>query len=316
MKPHIKLDAIKNPTVSDLIERYINDSELPGARPFGVSKKYTLRMLQRMPIGAIVARDLKQMDIVNHCRSRRAAGIHAATVKHDFTEIRITLRTAQELWEIPGVSLEPCAKAVHTLKKEQLIAKSMPRTRRPTPEEMALIMEGAHERMKWRTTKIPLPDIYEMAWITGRRISETCRIMWGDIDHEKRLCYLRDLKNAAGKGFHAWFALRGRSWDIVMAQPRRTDDPKELIFPYNSQSCGAAFRAVCDKKGIKGLRLHDHRRECFSAMFEDGFTVPEVQLQSLHFDAKTLLTNYVSLAPESIHLGPASKRMTQLSAVG
>lgn len=302
--------AIKNPTVADLIERHIHESTLPGSRPFGKSKTYTARLVQARSIGKIVASALKPYDFVEHCRARRADGIAAATVKHDSDYLKQVIETAEELWEVQGVSIAAYKKAKRTLLSDGLIGKSKPRDRRPTPDEMARITEGARERMKWRTTKIPLPVIFEFSYTIGRRISETCRLTWGDINAEKRTCVVRDLKNSKGKGFHGVFPLLGRSWDIVMCQPRRTDDPDERVFPYNPQSCGAAFRAVCKKLGIENLRLHDQRRECFSGLFEQGYSVPEVQKVSMHRNATVLLSTYTSLNPEDMHKGPASKRQS------
>ena len=309
-KPRIPYSSIARPTIGQLIERAIAESELPGARKFGSSKTYTLGLVRRSPIGSIIAADMKAMDLVAHCRERRGAGIHPATITHDVDGLRVVLKTASDLWEIPGIedALAALAKAKRTLDKEQLIGKSVPRDRRPTHDEMERIKIAALERMKQKRTKIPLPVIFEFAYTSGRRISEVCRLRWGDVNAEKRTCIVRDLKNPKGKGYHGEFPLLGRAWDLVMAQPRRTDDPTERIFPYMPKSCGAAFRAVCKKLGIVDLRLHDQRRQCFSRLFEEGYNVPEVAKVSLHTNPSILLRTYTALRPEDLHLGPAAKR--------
>lgn len=312
MKPRVLYSSIARPTIGQLIERAIAESELPGARKFGSSKTYTLGLVKRSPLGALVAVELKAMDLVAHCRTRRGAGIHPATITHDVDGLRVVLKTAADLWEIPGIedALAALAKAKRTLEKEQLIGKSVPRDRRPTPDEMERIKVAALERMKHKRTKIPLPVIFEFAYTSGRRISEVCRLRWGDVNAEKRTCIVRDLKNPKGKGYHGEFPLLGRAWEIVMAQPRMTNDLAERIFPYMPKSCGAAFRVVCKKLGILNLRLHDQRRECFSRLFEDGFGVPEVAKVSLHLNPSILLRTYTALRPEDLHLGPASKRQS------
>ena len=300
---------IERPTIAQLIERGMQEAMLPGARAFGRSKVYTMRILQRSHIGSIVAADLKAMDVVAHCRARKGAGILPATLMHDYNALRVILKTAKFLWDVDGISMDPLDKAKHTLDKEQLIGKSVPRDRRPTPDEMERIAIEAADRMKRKNVKIPLSAIFEFSYTSGRRISETCRLKWGDVDFDKRTCIVRDLKNAKGKGFHGVFPLLGRSWDLIMAQPRHSDDPNERIFPYLSKSCGAAFREVCRKLGITNLRLHDQRRECFSRLFEEGYNVPEVQKVSLHANPTILLKTYTALKPEDLHLGPAAKRL-------
>src|SRR5678815_2352612 len=87
--------------------------------------------------------------------------------------------------------------------------------------------------------------IIRMSVLTARRISETCRPRWSDIDHEKRTCLVRDLKNPKGKGFHARFPLLGEAYDIVMAQPRH--DGEDRIFPFNPKSVGARYTAMKNK---------------------------------------------------------------------
>jgi len=300
-------------TLADWIERFIAEREQPGGRSIGLSHKYTLRRCQRSPIAAKHHTEVRAVDFLNHCKARKAAGIQPQTITQDMTYLSGVIKYALEIWEIP--TAEDCyrayRKAVPQLKKEQLIAKSEPRVRRPTPEELQQILDHLALPAKVdRASTIPMVPIVKFTYLTGRRISETCRIMWGDVDFEKRTCMVRDLKNSKGKGFHDTFPLLGEAWDIVMAQPRvNPADPKERIFPRNPQSCGAKFTIAKKALGIPNLRLHDMRRECFTRMFEGGFNVPEVQKMSLHRNPTILLKNYTALRPEDLHNGPAAKRV-------
>jgi integrase len=218
-----------------------------------------------------------------------------------------------DLDELAPESLNVFTKANRILQREQLIGKAQPRERRLEPHEEVLIFKTI-DSMR---CKIPMRALVEFSLHAGRRISETCRLKWTDIDETKRTCIVRDLKNAAGKGFHGEFPLLGRAWDIVQEQPRMT----EYIFSMAqrpgvwkqvcSRTVTAAYIRVKKKCGLHGanLRLHDNRAETFSRMFEEGYNVPEVQQLSLHKgDAKTLIQHYTRLRPESLHLGPAAKR--------
>jgi integrase len=115
---------------------------------------------------------------------------------------------------------------------------------------------------------------------------------------------VRDLKSPSGKGVNDSFPLLGRAWDIVQAQPRTSD----RIFPYRWKSASISYTTAKNRLGIKGLHLHDNRRDCISRMFEQGYNVPEVAKLSLHRNPTVLLKTYTALKPEDLHRGPASKR--------
>lgn len=301
-KPRIRAGSI-----AMMIERFIADRNQPGGRPLGLSHFYTLRTIQRSPFGAKLPEEVKAVDFLDHCKRRKASGVAPQTINQDMTYASGMLKYAVEIWEQPGAELAYAAyrKAKPQLVREQLIAKSQPRDRRPTPEELErLLAHFAQEPRKPRKNIIPMVPVVKFSYLAGRRISETCRILWADVDMEKRTCMVRDLKNAKGKGFHDTFPLLGEAWDVVMAQPRVS----ARVFPYNAKSCGAKYTLAKKALGIENLRLHDNRRHCFSGLFEQGYSVPEVQKVSLHRNPTILLKNYTALKPEDLHLGPASKR--------
>ena len=306
MKPRIQWYAPGS--VAALLEAFVAERNQPGARGLGLSHAYTLRMLQRSSIGGKLVGELRAVDYLNHCKARKAAGTQPQTIAQDMTYLSGALKYAFEIWERPEAEagLDAYRKAKPQLIKEQLIAKSMPRDRRPTQDELdRLLAYFSQAPKKSRGDIIPMVPIVKFSYLTARRISETCRITWADLNHEKRTCVVRDLKNPKGKGFHDEFPLLGEAWDIVMAQPRTG----ARIFPFNPKSCGAKYTLAKNALGIEGLHLHDNRREAVSRLFEQGFSVPEVQKMSLHKNATILLKNYTALKPEHLHLGPASKRV-------
>jgi len=293
-------------TVSQLIERYILEAAQPGSRPIGSSQLYTLRQLQRAPIAAKRHVDLKAVDLIEHCKARRATGVLPQTINQDITYLSGILKYAFEVWELPDAGYVAYRRAKPQLVKQQLIAKAARRSRRPTADELERLLE--YFRDQDAKSRIPMAVITEFSVLTARRISETCRLRWGDIDHEKRTCLVRDLKNPKGKGFNDTFPLLGRAWDIVLAQPRTTNNPAERIFPYNPKSCGKRYTDAKKILGIENLHLHDNRREAISRLFEEGFSVPEVAKVSLHRNPSLLLGTYTALKAEDLHRGPAAKR--------
>lgn len=245
-------------TISDLIGFFIRD--VGAMKTIGETHGYALKMLQKLPIGAKVARTLQSSDIIQHCRDRQAQGVCPATVNQDITYLRGPLKMARIMWGIPA-SEAPIVEAMPLLQKLQLVGKSKPRDRRPTQEELDLLI--AHFRKQnghWRT-KTPMDVITEFAVLSGRRISETCRLRWEDLNETDRTLLVRDLKDPKrkkGSGNHAEFPLLGRAWDIVMAQPRIEGEPR--IFPYNSKTCSGRYTLAKKRLGIVNLRLHDNRR--------------------------------------------------------
>lgn len=292
--------------IRDLISAYI--AAVHPMKPFGQSHLYTLQLLQALPIGAIHAEKLKAFDLLEHCRGRIAGTwrkkVCAATVTQDLTYLRGPFGFAKIGLDLPDVSLVAFVDVKPLLEKYNLVGKGRPRNRRPTQDELdqltAHFRAGGYE--------MPMADICQFQIDTLRRVGETCRLQWGDVNFENKTCLVRDLKDPRYKiGNHGTFAFLGKSWDIVMAQPRLTDSPTERIFPYRAKSVSAAYARAKKAIGIDGLRLHDSRREGASRMFEAGYSVAEVMSQSLHKNPALLMRVYTKLDPESLHNGPARK---------
>lgn len=298
------LSDFREGTVGWMIQKRIEESRQPGSRQLGLSHEYTFRALQKAPIAAKLHSALKPLDFIEHCKARRATGALPQTVLTDMVTLSGLLRYATEVWEMPDTALAAYKKAKPQLVKQQLIGRSSSRDRRPTQDELDRLFAYYDEQAKNPRTKIPMRAIIEFSLLSARRISETCRIRWDDIDVEKRTCLVRDLKSPSGKGVNDSFPLLGRAWDIVQAQPRRSD----RIFPYRWKSASISYTTAKNRLGIKGLHLHDNRRDCISRMFEQGYNVPEVAKLSLHRNPTVLLKTYTALKPEDLHRGPAAKR--------
>lgn len=314
-KPRLKYGQFQQEqhSVAWVIRKYITESEQPGSRKLGGSHRYTLLRMERSPFGAKALTELRPIDFVDYCKWRRASGVQPQTINQDATFLSGVIKYAAQVWETPGAeeALLAFQKSKPQLVKQQLVAKAQSRTRRPTPDELEQLFALFDQQDRHHCTKVPMRQVVEFQIASGRRIGETCRLRWGDVDFDKRLCLVRDLKNPKGKGFHDTFPLLGRAWEIVLErQKERLDpnDPNERIFPYASKTCSARYTLAKKKLGIKDLRLHDCRRHCISGLFEQGYNVPEVAKVSLHRNPTLLLKTYTALKPEDLHLGPAARR--------
>ena len=253
---------------------------------------------------------IKAADYVDYGRRRIADGVKPSTVNHDMSGIRVVLRHAMEVWEMDEVTLVAWQRAKTQMDKQGIVGKSAPRDRRPTPEEETQLRAHFTKQNEGRYSETDMVDVFDFQLASGRRISETCRMRVKDVDQEKRLAWVYNLKNPKGKGYHAQYPLLGKAWEIVK---RRIDamsnpHPEARVFPYNAKTCSQRFTLAKKALGIENLRLHDSRREALSRLFEAGYSVPQVQKVSLHTNPSLLLGTYTKLPPDDPHRGPAGNR--------
>jgi integrase len=313
------LADFKDGTVAWLIQKYIDEKSMPGRRQMGDSQMRTLRLLQRLPIGKKMAAALKSADYIEHCAGRIGGAwrkpVKPATSKQDVTFLNVVLRYAEEVWEIPGVGVAAYKKAKRQLEAEQLMGKSQPRDRLPTDEEEAQLRAYFTERNKNPRTVVDMVLVMEAELVTGRRISELCRIERQHVNVEKKTCLIYNLKNSKGKGFHGEFALIEGAWELF---ERRLavipNEPTARLFPFNARTCVAAYVQAKKDLGIQGLRMHDNRAEAFVRLLEKGYSVIQVQKGvSLHKgDGKVLQETYLRIKPEDLHKGPAAQQAQSL----
>lgn len=317
-----------------IIQRYIEELPLLNPdRPIGASHLYTLRRLQRSEIGQKKAAELKKGDVIDHCKQRRASGVTPPTINQDVTFLRGPLKWAGSAWDdCEDISDAAVAAALPLLNKYQLVGKSRPRDRRPTQQEIDILLDHFRKQNAHHCTKVPMDVIVEFSLLTARRISETCRLRWGDVNGADMTCVVRDMKDPKiKKGNDHEFPLLGRAWDIVMAQPRLTDNPDERIFPYQSKTCSARYtiaKKVLAKKHpglFLNLRLHDNRREAASRFLEghesfggETHTIPQAMVLTGHKNPGMLIRTYTRLRAKDLHakkdtasIGQQDKSMTE-----
>lgn len=305
-------------TVAWIVQHYI---EVMRGSPSGISPKreYMLRFLQRGPLGSEKAGKLTLKKLMDYGRARKANLVESqapnargrkelsgATVGSDFTNLSVVLTYAADELAMPltGI-LEILKQARRKLKKDKIIAKANIRSRRPTEEEEKLLLSYFAEQNESPQTAIDMVPVVIGAGTLGRRIGELVSIQRKHVDIEKRtyICY-----QSKQRVWHE-FVLYDEALEVVKSRLAAIpDDPEARLWPYNSKSCS---QRVIDAKrdlGIKDLRLHDFRRDCFSKLFAKGWTVTMVQHGvSGHLgDAKTLQRVYTMVKPEEI-LAAAAK---------
>jgi integrase len=177
------------------------------------------------------------------------------------------------------------------------------RSRRPTSEEMALILK--------HTGSTELRIFFQLAADTAMRRSELHSLRWEDLSLTKQFIYLTDTKNGSDRVVVIsdravkWIERLGVKKEGKVFQFTHSDTPSKA-FRRALKAAREQYVTDCTCAGIKpsqtflaNLRLHDLRHQATSVMFERGLTIPEVSSITGH---KTLamLSRYTHLRPESV----------------
>jgi integrase len=290
---------------SELIEWFIGEMNGTGGalpiKPLGESHLFCLRRLQCAPIADIEVQDLDRADWIDHVKLRRRA-VKAATAMHDITFARGVLKYAASARNVKeGITEASIVAAMPVLQKHGLVGKSTPRTRRPTHDEEERLLAFLEAQDARDGTKIKVAPCVRFALRSTRRRGEICRLQWGDIDFEREVYLIRDMKHPTKKkGNHKTFALFPELAEIIRAQPRLSDDPAERVFPYNDKSLGARYTLAKKALGIEDLRFHDNRREAITRWLE---ILPPHKVRQISGHENTIILERVYAAPRPEDLG-------------
>jgi integrase len=242
-------------------------------KPLGPSHYYTLRRFQSSPIGKIDARNLTEDDVIDHCKLRLEK-VAAPTINQDVGYLNGALKyvkaARRDCKEIKAGVIKDVRPFLF---KNGYIGKSDPRTRLPTDEEIAKLLERAAKPLnrKNKTVIYAMPDILAFKLVSARRIGEVCRITHSDVEWDHKddagnpapIYWVRDMKHPTKKkGNDSAFTLFPELAEIIRRQPRKEGDDR--IFPFNSKSVTAKFIRLKKDLGIEGLHLHDFRGEAIT----------------------------------------------------
>lgn len=300
-------------TLGSLIHRYINEmngtAQQPGLRPLGETHQYALRAIARRPIGEKVAEQLKKSDWIEYAKTRRLT-VGPATVNQEITYSAGVLKYSGSAWDgCDDVHAGSIEAAKPMLTKHGLVGKSTPRDRRPTNGELERLVDYFEGQNKHRLTKIDMTRLTVWQVYSGRRLGETCRLLWSDWNREDHTILVRKMKDPKNRDKNKVVALpeEAQAMLVAMSEVRETAEPR--IFPYNKRSASHRYTQAKHALGITNLRLHDSRRECGSRLVEDkGYTSAEAIQVTGHETTVIFEKNYMKLNPALLRFGPASRR--------
>jgi integrase len=165
-------------TVAWVLERYYTEFK----ERIGTSQMYTIRRLQKSPhLGPKVALKLTKANIFDHVKMRLAAGVKPQTVNQDMTYLRVALKYAGSAWDdCEGIADGAISTALPYMKTKGMVSKSVPRDRLPLDEEIALLRAFFRKQAQHKNTKQPMELLMDWQIASGRRIGETCKLLWED----------------------------------------------------------------------------------------------------------------------------------------
>lgn len=278
-------------TFGELIQMYLDDKHVV----MGRSKRFSLKAITTCDIANIDVKQLRPKHIVDYCKMRQDSGASPATIACDVSHMRAVLKSALALYDI-DTNQNAIIEATPTLHALNLIGKGEIRSRRPTSEEIELILTYLAKTEKHDYSVIPYVDIFNFSILSCMRIGEVCKILWEDLNEEDEWVWVRDRKDPRKKvGNHMKVPLLGGAFDIIQLQSK-TGDPR--IFPFNARSVTGGYRRARKALGIEDLRYHDLRREGASRLFEQGYPIDRVAQVTGHRDLNTLWRIYTDLSPD------------------
>jgi len=285
-------------TLASLIDLHFADLKELG-RGIGRSKEHTLFRL-RETIGAARLNQITREFLVDFAKRRAKEGAGPVTISIDLSFIGTVLEHASAVHGIK-VPMDEIRLGRIALNRLGLVAKSAERDRRPTPEELDLIIKTADTNPR---QIIPLGRIIKFAVATALRQDEISRVLWEDFNAVQATLRVRQRKHPRQKKTNDQIIplVDDTGFDaaaIITEQGERTGKNTGFIFPYDGRSVGTAFRRVCRDLAIEDLHFHDLRHEAISRLFEADWDIPQVASVSGHKDWK-MLQRYTHLRPAFI----------------
>lgn len=285
--------------LADAIDRYLKEKKDMGKTGVDI-----LGYLKK-GLGKKVIDQLTDDDIVTYIEEKNFSPTSGAM---HFSFLCTVLKMAKVGWKyhVPEILEE----ARDRLKILGLTGKSKERDRRPTHDEIKLLLEFKYSQ------SVPMGDIIRFAISSAMRQAEITRIERHTLKQaqsvdEQATIIITDRKHPTKKkGNHQIVPLLEESLEIINRQTKKPGDDR--IFPYDPKAIGIIFWRACKQLGIKDLHFHDLRHEAASRLFEMGYKIQEVAMFTGHEDWK-MLQRYTHLKAKDIRT-MKTKPAVQLAA--
>ena len=193
----------------------------------------------------------------NSLEFAKSLKVQPQTRANYLSHLAAVFRVARPLWGYP-LDLQQIQDAMIAMRKLGTIAKGNSRERRPTLDELDLLMARFEKIRRHRPDSAPMAKIIAFAIFSTRRQEEITRIVWADYDKSVARVWVRDMKNPGDKkGNHVLCELPPEAVEIIESMPRVAPE----IFPYSTDAISAGFTRACQQLEINDLRFPKIIRE-------------------------------------------------------
>jgi integrase len=267
----------EDPPLRDVITKYIDETE----KQIGRTKAQCLRSIKNHELADKRCSKIVSADYVDFIKS---LDVGPATRANYLSHLGAIVAVARPAWGYP-LDQQALKDAQVVAKKLGLTGKSKSRDRRPTLEELELLMNHFGTVKARRPGSVPMQAIIPFAIFSTRRQEEITRIEWKHYETTRVL--VKAMKHPGDKeGNDTWVDLPPEASAYIESMPR-TD---KRIFPFTTDAIGAAFTRACLVLGIntedmpdeERLHFHDLRHDGVSRQFEMGKTIPQAAAVSGH----------------------------------
>lgn len=234
-------------TMADLLARY---SEEVVASHLGARQEQArVKRWLSHPLAKRVLAALQPLDFVDYRNERRAEGASIDSVRLELALITALFSHARSEWGLP---VENVASGVK-------LPASPGRDRRPVGDELDRILAACSTADRPQELRAAI----ELAVETGIRRDRLARLRWEQVDFRESVVWIFT-KARADEQKRMPVPLSEKALQILRDLPRSLSGQ---VFQYDDgNKLGQAFRRVCDKAGVKGLRFHDLRHEAASRL--------------------------------------------------
>jgi Phage integrase family len=260
-----------------VIDRYIEES----VKEIGRTKAQVLATIRNHDIADLKCSEVTSEKLVAFAKE---LPVQPQTVGNYLSHLGSIFTIARPAWGYP-LDAQAMADTFVVAKKLGLTSKCRERDRRPTLEELDLLMNHFGNIRAHRPRSTPMQQIVAFAILSTRRQEEITRILWTDFEsavppsHPDARILIRDMKHPGDKqGNDVFCDLPPEAAAIIEAMPRRENE----IFPYSVDAISAAFTRACKILRIDDLHFHDLRHDGVSRLFEMGKTIPQAASVSGH----------------------------------
>lgn len=239
----------------------------------------------RQVLAAKEAAKLTSVDLQRYVQVLEAEGLARATVGQEQALLRGMFNHAIERWHWKSIDENPA----RTLK----LTGELVERETVLEEEDEQRLDAAAAECRAHAMK----PAFKLLRETGMRASEPRHARWGDVNWDKCILTLHETKDPKGARSRQVPLSPGALGALRELGP--SDDPEAKIFAMTYDSLKAAWRRVCERAGIKDLRIQDLRHTAATRMALKSGNIFLVQALTGHKTLK-MVERYVNVKAKDV----------------